>query len=278
MSLGNYNDTNDLESSILQQFSRMQTSNRDDLILEFQRLLAPNQLTEEGCKFFLDMNNWNLQQAICAYFDYDQHKLLQQPLPFVTLIGDVTIGEGEEVAPNTRFVKTWKLANSGTYLEREFNSKLFFASTSVRDLTFLAFSPTGTMQWPSGCFLAFISGCKMGTQDRVPVEPLKPNEQVDVSVSLLSPQVPGIYQGQWRMCTNTGQYFGDIIWCIISVSECGLLSLTQQMNSINVTGPLSDTQQRLNPNRIHHSLVQRIEPNRKERDSEMQTDESDNKN
>ena len=115
MSLGNFNDTNDLESSILQQFSRMQTSNRDDLILEFQRLLAPNQLTEEGCKFFLDMNNWNLQQAICAYFDYDQHKLLQQPLPFVTLIGDVTIGEGEEVAPNTRFVKTWKLANSGAY-------------------------------------------------------------------------------------------------------------------------------------------------------------------
>ena len=134
------------------------------------------------------------------------------------------------------------------------------------------------MQWPSGCFLAYISGCKMGSQERVHVEPLKPNEQVDVSVSLVSPQVPGIYQGQWRMCTHNGQYFGDIIWCIISVSECGLLSLTQQMNSINVNGSFADAAQRLNPNRIHHGLVQRIEPNRKERDSEMQTDESDSKN
>lgn len=137
--------------------------------------------------------------------------------------------------------------------------------------------PTGTMQWPGGCFLAFINGCKMGTQDRVPVDALMPGEQADVSVALLSPQVSGIYQGQWRMCTNTGQYFGDIIWCIISVSENGLLALTQQMNSINVNG-LSDAQQRLNPARIHHSLVQRIEPTCKERDSEMQTDESDHKN
>lgn len=116
----------------------------------------------------------------------------------------------------------------------------------------------------------------MGTQERVPVDSLMPGEQADVSVSLVSPQVSGTYQGQWRMCTSTGQYFGDIIWCIISVSEHGLLSLTQQMNSINVNG-LSEAQQRLNPARIH-SLVQRIEPNRKERDSEMQTDESDHKN
>ena len=119
----------------------------------------------------------------------------------------------------------------------------------------------------------------MGTQERVTVEPLKPNEQVDVSVSLVSPQAPGIYQGQWRMCTNTGQYFGEIVWCIISVSEHGLLSLTQQMNSINVNGSFADAQQRLASNRIqHHSLVQRIEPSRKDRDSEMQTDESDSKN
>lgn len=141
------------------------------------------------------------------------------------------------------------------------------------------------MQWPPGCFLAYVSGCKMGTQERVPVDSLKPNEQVDVSVSLISPQAPGTYQGQWRMCTNTGQYFGEIVWCIISVSEHGLLGLTQQMNSINVNGSGmngsfgQDAQQRLNSNRIqHHSLVQRIEPNRKERDSEMQTDESDSKN
>ena len=113
MSLEDFNDQNDLESSLLQQFSCMSTSNKDDLIQEFQRLLAPNQLNVEGCTFFLELSNWNLQQAICAYFDYDQHKLLQQPLPDVSFIGDVTIGQGEEVAPNQRFLKTWKIANIG---------------------------------------------------------------------------------------------------------------------------------------------------------------------
>lgn len=115
MSLENFKDQNDLESSLLQQFSCMSTSNKDDLINEFQRLLAPNQLNVEECTFFLEMNNYNLQQAICSYFDYDQHKLLQQPLPIVSFIGDVTIGEGEEVGPNARFVKTWKIANSGIF-------------------------------------------------------------------------------------------------------------------------------------------------------------------
>jgi hypothetical protein len=29
------------------------------------------------------------------------------------LISDVTIGEGEEVPPNSKFTKTWRIANSG---------------------------------------------------------------------------------------------------------------------------------------------------------------------
>lgn len=34
----------------------------------------------------------------------------------MTLIRDVTVGDGEEVTPNTRFIKTWKIQNSGSYL------------------------------------------------------------------------------------------------------------------------------------------------------------------
>ena len=55
------NDKNDLDNALLQQFSCMSTSNKDDLIREFQRLLAPNQLNIEGCTFFLELANWNLQ-------------------------------------------------------------------------------------------------------------------------------------------------------------------------------------------------------------------------
>lgn len=96
MSLNDFNNQDkDLESSLLQQFSCMSTSNKEDLIKEFQRLLVPNELNADGCIFFLDMNNWNLQAAICSYFDYDAQKLLNEPqLPSVTFLGDVTVGEG----------------------------------------------------------------------------------------------------------------------------------------------------------------------------------------
>lgn len=61
---GDFNsEINDVESQLLQQFSCMSTSSKDDLIKEFQRLLAPNQLNGEGCAFFLDMNNWNLEKV-----------------------------------------------------------------------------------------------------------------------------------------------------------------------------------------------------------------------
>lgn len=114
MNIHGPSDSNDLESQLLQQFSCMSTSSKDDLIKEFQRLLAPNQLNNDESAFFLDMNNWNLQQAICSYFDYDAHKLMAgRALPSMTFISDVTIGDGEEVPPNTPFVKTWRILNSG---------------------------------------------------------------------------------------------------------------------------------------------------------------------
>ena len=57
----------------------------------------------------------NLQQAVCSYFDFDSPRELvsHQSQPSMTLLRDVTVGEGEAVTPNTRFIKTWKIQNSG---------------------------------------------------------------------------------------------------------------------------------------------------------------------
>jgi len=49
----------DVDSQLLQQFSSMATTDREVLIAEFQRLLG-NQLSDAGCAFFLDMNNWHV--------------------------------------------------------------------------------------------------------------------------------------------------------------------------------------------------------------------------
>jgi len=36
-------------------------------------------------------------------------------IPQMRFIADVTVGEGEAIPPNTRFVKTWRVENSGNF-------------------------------------------------------------------------------------------------------------------------------------------------------------------
>ena len=68
---------------------------------------------------------------------------------------------------------------------------------------------TGIETWPPGCCLRFIQGEQFGQRDRVMiVEPLQPGGVMDISVEMISPAITGIYQGQWRMQTTTGMYFG----------------------------------------------------------------------
>ncbi|KAI1282040.1 Protein NBR1 -like protein [Halotydeus destructor] len=200
--------TTDFEAGLLQQFSCLNTTDKDVLIAEFQRLLGPNIISPEGCAFFLDMSNWNLQQAVCSYFDFGAPKdlLFHNALPKMSFIRDVTIGDGQEISPNTEFVKTWEISNSGTD------------------------------RWPAACSLRFLSGHQMSRCDRVIVDSLEPNQSSHVSVEMFSPSKSGIYEGQWRMSTATGQFFGDTIWVIISVSDGGVTALTEQLGSLQHLG------------------------------------------
>ena len=55
----------------------------------------------------------NLQEAIGSYYDY---KI--ESLPQMSLEGDITTGDGEAIPPNTQFTKTWRVKNSGTFLQQ----------------------------------------------------------------------------------------------------------------------------------------------------------------
>ena len=37
-------------------------------------------------------------------------------IPQMRFLADVTVGEGEAIPPNTRFVKTWRVENSGNLI------------------------------------------------------------------------------------------------------------------------------------------------------------------
>ncbi|XP_010722648.1 protein ILRUN isoform X2 [Meleagris gallopavo] len=140
----------------------------------------------------------NLQAAIGAYYDFESPNI---NVPSMSFVEDVTIGEGESIPPDTQFTKTWRIQN------------------------------TGTEVWPPGVCLKYVGGDQFGHVNMVMVRSLEPQEIADVSVQMCSPSTAGMYQGQWRMCTATGLYYGDVIWVILSVEVGGLLGVTQQLSS-----------------------------------------------
>lgn len=198
----------DIDSQLLQQFSSIQTTDRDVLVAELQRLLG-NQLNDDGCVFFLDMNNWNLQAAVCSYFEYGQ---ASAKIPQMSFVKDITIGEGESVPPSTKFSKTWRVQNSGDEV------------------------------WPYGSYLKFVSGDRFGETECVMVDPLSPGACTDITVDMVSPMSTGVYQGEWRMCTANGLFFGEPIWVILPVEEGGVLGVTQLLSQFGCSEQIQERQ------------------------------------
>ena len=80
----------------------------------------------------------------------------------------------------------------------------------------------GESRWPPGVVLRFTCGDPLGPVRMVSVSPLDAGSVADISINMVSPPTSGMYQGQWRMCSPTGQYFGGSIiqhyqmneWCV----------------------------------------------------------------
>lgn len=56
----------DIEQFLLHQFSRMGTTDHDELVNQLQKVLG-NQLNYNTARFFLDMNNWYVFLAFCLH-------------------------------------------------------------------------------------------------------------------------------------------------------------------------------------------------------------------
>lgn len=93
-----------------------------------------------------------------------------------------------EITPNTPFVKTWRLRNEGE------------------------------AQWPEGCRLVHVGAFAMhGPTEGVPVAAAKVNEDVDISVALVSPPETGRFVSYWRLITPQGVRFGHRVWADVVV-------------------------------------------------------------
>jgi hypothetical protein len=108
--------------------------------------------------------------------------------PMCRFIRDVSFLDGEKIAPATEFIKIWRVKNDGN------------------------------RSWPEGCWLAPAGGdhLQVGVDTKLPQ--LEAGEEIDISVTLLSPSAPGRYVSYFRPQTQEGRWFGQRLWSDIRVS------------------------------------------------------------
>jgi len=97
-----------------------------------------------------------------------------------------SLSDGSHVDKRQLFVKTWTVKN------------------------------TGEKEWLDGTKIVYRGrkGNPLVAQQEFPVKtPVKPGENVDVSVVVRVPNAPGQYLSNWRLVTPTGITFGQKLTC-----------------------------------------------------------------
>jgi hypothetical protein len=109
---------------------------------------------------------------------------------------DVTIPDDSLIEANQEFTKTWRLQN------------------------------IGSCTWDETYALVWFSGDLLGAQPSNPLPgSVPPGALVDVSVDMVAPEVPGIYQSNWKLRNSAGVLFGigpsadSSFWVRIQVIE-----------------------------------------------------------
>jgi len=116
------------------------------------------------------------------------HKLLA-----ARFVCDVSIFDGTQMAPSTKFTKIWRLKN------------------------------TGEVPWPPGTQIMYVGGDQMSASLTVPLSrqaAVQPGEEVEVAVDLVAPQEHGRYVGYWRLTGPMGRKkWGQRVWAHIHVVD-----------------------------------------------------------
>jgi len=119
-----------------------------------------------------------------------------EPCNAVKFVADVSIPDGATFAPNVDFTKVWRLKN------------------------------VGRCTWNGNYDLIFIDGAQMDAAKAVALPAkINPDENVDVSVSMTSPDKEGEYFGFWMLRSDDGEIFGlgenanKSFWVSIQVND-----------------------------------------------------------
>jgi hypothetical protein len=103
----------------------------------------------------------------------------QLPCDRAGFVNDVTIPDGTEFAPNSEFIKTWRIKN------------------------------TGSCTWNTSYAVVFDSGDAMGAPISTNLTgSVAPGQTIDISVSMKAPASEGEFRGNWKLRNASGAVFG----------------------------------------------------------------------
>jgi hypothetical protein len=115
----------------------------------------------------------------------------QGPSTNARFIQHVTLNQSGSVVPaGQKFVKIWRMRNEGT------------------------------APWSENTVLTFTHGSLLGADNIVLVGPVAPGAEMDISVDMVAPAIPGRYCSYWRLWGPEGP-FGHRVWVDITVPENG---------------------------------------------------------
>lgn len=101
------------------------------------------------------------------------------PCNAMQFVADITVEDGEMMAPGESFEKVWRLRN------------------------------IGTCTWTTDYDLVFVDGDQMdGDKTSSLPNKVSPGNSIDVSVDLVAPTKKGSYTGYWMLRSSGGSYFG----------------------------------------------------------------------
>jgi hypothetical protein len=92
---------------------------------------------------------------------------------------DVSIPDDTTMRPGQGFTKIWRLQN------------------------------IGVCTWTKAYSARFFYGEQMNSPDQVSlIGDVLPGDSVEIAVDMVAPATPGVYQGNWKLANNQGQFFG----------------------------------------------------------------------
>jgi next-to-BRCA1 protein 1 len=116
-----------------------------------------------------------------------------------------TVIDGTVMAPNTVFMQTWTMRNTGSVAWPKGSSVRFVGGDALFNIDTNHPTSVGTLV------------SSMGSNELT--ESVAPMESADFTVTLKSPSRVGRAISYWRLKTQGGVVFGDNLWCDIQVAE-----------------------------------------------------------